>query len=384
MKIHSFIEFIRKEKIVSFLLFLSLIISLRSLFMPIAGDEITYYKIATNILEGKYYQTNHPSSVIPIIPFLMAFFSTKKYAMIGFALHKLFHLFLAIVGIRYSYLLLSSSNLEKKVVYSILLLTIVSSGFMSTMSSLYPDAIVFMTFWGFLYYFNKPKTVDNFKKLFFLLILLVFTRYVYAVLGIFILMYYYFIFINSKDNFWKIIVISTILSVPLLFWFKYVYNIESQNLSEISYFNRFKSNENPIWYNIKCGLGIEQHYEVGRINGIPAFISLFIPITGIRNYVISSFLILAVFFGLYLKLKNKIILNFLIAFSLVVFGFIFAGTGFSRYWLVLLPIIYLSYYFIYSKFFRNSMYFALLAQIISFILILNEIRLTFLIFQKNL
>lgn len=382
MKIHNLIDFIKKEKIVSFLFFLSFMISLRSLFLPISGDEVTYHKIAANILEGRYYQSTHPSSVIPIIPFLMAFFSIKKYAMIGFALHKLFHIFLTIVGLRYSYLLLLKSDLEKKGVYAILLLSIVSTGFLSTMSSLYPDAIVFVTFWGFLYYFNKPKSLDNFKKLFLLLILLVFTRYVYAVLGLFILAYYYSVHKNSRTIFWKIIVVSVLLSVPLLFWFKYVYNIESQNLSEISYFNRFKSDNNPIWYNIKCGLGLEQHYEAGRINGVPAFISLFVPITGIRNYIISGFLIFAVFFGLYQKIKNKYVLNLCIAFSLVFLGFVFAGTGFSRYWLALLPIIYLSYYFVYSKFFKNTIYFVAIAQIISFILILNEIRLTYLLLNK--
>jgi len=357
-------------------------LSLRTLFLSLQGDEITYNKIATNILEGKYYQTSHPSSVIPIVPFLMAFFSTSKIPLLGFILHKLFHLFLTIVALRFCYLTLSTVISEQKVLYSILLLTVVSSGFLSTLPSLYPEAIILVTFWGFFYYFNLPKSVDNFKKLFFLLILLIFTRYVYAVLGVFVLLYYYSIFTNSRNSIWKIIFISAILSTPLLFWFKYVYNIESQNLSEISYFNRFKSDDNPIWYNIKCGLGLEQHYETKRINGIPAFISLFVPMTGIRNYIVSSFLLAAVFYGLYLRNKNKTILNLLIGFSLVFIGFIFAGTGFSRYWLVLLPIIYLSYYLIYARYFKNTTYFVLLAQSISFILILNEIRVTFLIFNK--
>lgn len=382
MKIYSFIEFIKEEKIVSILFFLVFIISLRGLFLPLGGDEITYYKIATNILEGKYYQNNHPSSVIPVIPFVMAFFSINKLPLLGFAMHKMIHVFLTIIGLRFSYLLLSNIILEKKVIYSILLLTTVSSGFLSTLPSLYPEAVVFVTFWGFLYYFNKPKTLDNFEKLFCLLILLVFTRYVYAVLGVFVLIYYYYIFTNSRNNFWNIIIVSAILSAPLLFWFKYVYNIESQNLSEISYFSRFKSEDNPLWYNIKCGLGIEQHYEVRRINGIPAFISLFVPITGVRNYLVSSILISVVFFGLYQKINTKIVLNLLIAFSLVFLGFVFAGTGFSRYWIALLPIIYLSYYFIYFKFFKNPTYFVVIAQMISVVLILNEIRLTFLLFNK--
>jgi len=382
MIMRNFFDFIKAEKLFSILFFLVFMLSLRTLFLSLQGDEITYNKIATNILEGKYYQTSHPSSVIPIVPFLMAFFSTSKIPLLGFILHKLFHLFLTIVALRFCYLTLSTVISEQKVLYSILLLTVVSSGFLSTLPSLYPEAIILVTFWGFFYYFNLPKSVDNFKKLFFLLILLIFTRYVYAVLGVFVLLYYYSIFTNSRNSIWKIIFISAILSTPLLFWFKYVYNIESQNLSEISYFNRFKSDDNPIWYNIKCGLGLEQHYETKRINGIPAFISLFVPMTGIRNYIVSSFLLAAVFYGLYLRNKNKTILNLLIGFSLVFIGFIFAGTGFSRYWLVLLPIIYLSYYLIYARYFKNTTYFVLLAQSISFILILNEIRVTFLIFNK--
>lgn len=384
MKLQNFFDFLKAEKLFSILFFLVFILSLRSLFLDLQGDEITYRKIATHILEGKYYQTNHPSSVIPIVPFLMAFFSTSKIPLVGFILHKLFHVFLTVVALRYCYLTLSTIISEQKILYSILLLTVVSSGFLSTLPTLYPEAIVLVTFWGFLYYFNLPKSEANFKKFFFLLILLIFTRYVYAVLGIFILLYYYAILKNTRESIWKIILISAILSTPLLFWFKYVYNIESQNLSEISYFNRFKSDDNPFWYNIKCGLGLEQHYETRRINGIPAFISLFVPITGIRNYILSCFLIMAVFFGLYQRKKNKTVLNLLLAFSLVFIGFIFAGTGFSRYWLVLLPIIYLSYYFIYSRFFKNVYYFVLFAQITSLLLILNEIRVTFMILKKLL
>jgi hypothetical protein len=378
------VSFIRKEKTFSFLFTIILILALRNLFIPLQADEITYFKISNNILNGRYYQTNHPSSVIPIIPFLMAFFSLKSAPLLGFALHKLFHIVLTILGLRFCYLTLSKLNIDQRIIYSVILLTTVSSNFISFLPSLYPEAIVFFSFWGFLYYFNEPKNISNFKKLFSLFILLVFTRYVYAVLGLLLLIYYYSFLKNSKILFWKIALISLIFATPLFLWFKYIYNIESHNLSEISYFNRFKNGENPIWYNIKCGLGLEKHYEVSRINGIPAFISLFVPITGIRNYIISLVLLLGVFWGLSQKIKNTTIFNFFFAFTLVILGFILAGTGFSRYWLILLPIIYLSYYLLYNKYITNLKYFIVIAQIIGFVLILNEVRLTFLIFKKIL
>lgn len=378
------ISFIKKEKIFSFLFISIFILSLRNLFLPLQSDEITYFKISNNILTGKYYQTEYPSSVIPVIPFLMAFFSFKSVPLLGFALHKLFHIILTILGFRFCYLTLSKLEIDKKIIYSIISLTAISSNFISFLPSLYPEAVIFFTFWGFLYYFNEPKNISNFKRLFFLFILLIFTRYVYAILGLLLLIYYYSFIQKSKGNFWRLILISLILASPLLFWFKYVHTIESQNLSEISYFKRFKVGENPIWYNIKCGLGLEKHYEVSRINGIPAFISLFLPITGIRNYLISSVLLFGIFFGLFQKVKNTIILNLLFAFTLVILGFILAGTGFNRYWLVLLPIIYLSYYLIYNKYFSNIKHFVLVFQVISLILVLNEIRLTLLILKKIL
>lgn len=378
------LSFIKKEKLFSFLFISIFILSLRNLFIPLQGDEITYFKISTNILTGRYYQSDNPSSVIPVIPFLMSFFSFSKYPFLGFALHKLFHIILTIVGLRFCYLTISKLNLDRRVVYSILLITIISSNFISFLPSLYPESIVFVTFWGFIYYLNEPKNLSNFKKFFLLFILLVFTRYLYAILGSLVLFYYYSFFTTSRKDFLKVLLISLLLTSPLLFWFKYVYHIESENLSEISYFNRFKIDENPFWYNIKCGLGLEKHYEASRINGIPAFISLFIPMTGIRNFFISLVLLVAVFFGLYQKVKNTIIFNLLFAFFLVMLGFILAGTGFSRYWLVLLPIIYLSYFLIYTKYFSNPTYFIKIVQVLSVILVLNEIRLTFLIFKKIL
>lgn len=377
-------KLLESKKLYYFLFGILILLALRNLFLPLQGDELTYNKIAQNILEGKYYQTKNPSSVIPIVPFLMAFFSTPKIPLLGFALHKLFHIGLCILGIRFAFLTFKKLNLEPKITYSVLLLTCVSSGFLSFVPSLYPEAIVFVTFWGFIYYLNSEKNLTNFKRLFALFILLVFTRYVYAVLGLMVLLYYYSYFIQNRKNFGKIVLYSIILTTPLLFWFKYVYNIESQNLSEISYFNRFKGNENPLWYNIKCGLGLEQHYEVSRINGIPAFASLLIPITGIRNFTISLLLLATVIFGLYKNRKNAIIKQLSIAFGLTFLGFIIAGTGFSRYWLVLLPITYLGFYYVFILFFKRVNFFVYFSIFIFTILLLNEFRITLLLIKKTI
>jgi hypothetical protein len=169
--------------------------------------------------------------------------------------------------------------------------------------------------------------------------------------------------------------------LPLIFWFKYVYNIEQNNLSEISYFNRFKT-ENQLLYNIKSGLGIIKHSEVNRVNGIPAFISLFIPITGLRDYVTSIILILAFIYG-YIRKNNSLGIKILLtAILLTMLGLIFAGTGFSRYWLILLPSFLLGYYFLVQKLNIKDKWFVYVSQIVCFIYIVNEIRIDFLILNK--
>jgi hypothetical protein len=127
---------------------------------------------------------------------------------------------------------------------------------------------------------------------------------------------------------------------------------------------------------------LEQHYQVNRVNGIPAFISLFVPVTGIRNFAISLVLLLAVFFGLYKNRKNPITKQLGIAFALVFLGFVLAGTGFSRYWLVLLPIIYLSFYYIYTLFIKKANYFIYASNLFFIVLLLNEFRITLLLIKK--
>jgi hypothetical protein len=162
---------------------------------------------------------------------------------------------------------------------------------------------------------------------------------------------------------------------------KYVYNIETQNLSEISYYNRFKS-DSPLLYNIKAGLGIIKHYEVSRVNGIPAFASLFIPITGFRSFFLSILMLFLILYGLFLKLSNPAIKFIILSITLTMIGFVLSGTGFSRYWLVLLPAFFLGFSLLGLKFGIKKYILIPLMIGVSFIYVLNEVRLDVLVLNR--
>ena len=235
-----------------------------------------------------------------------------------------------------------------------------------------------------MYYFNSELNTNTFLKTLVFFLLLSITRYLYLILGILIL-YKFYEHYKQRDrkSIYKLITYSFILTLPLIFWFKYVYNIEMQNLSEISYFNRFKT-DNQLLYNIKAGLGLIQHHEVGKINGIPAFISLFVPITGFRSYLLSMGLILAFIYGYVKKVHSEGIKVLLISIVLIMTGLIFAGTGFSRYWLILLPGFLLGYYLLGTKLKVKDKWFIYASQVLCLIYIANELRIDYLILSKHL
>jgi hypothetical protein len=376
-------QFIKEEKIFTIIILFSLLSCFRSLIIPLQGDEITYLKIANNLLNGRYYQINNPSTVTPIMPFILAFFKLNTFPMLGFALAKLFNIALMLFGFRYLYLFLKNQSIDSRIIFSIIALTVSNSNSVAWFGSLYPESILFFCFWGFIYYSSlKDYKTNNYIKMFGLFVLISLTRYLYLVLGL-IIVYNLFKYykINKKQVISKVLPYSILLILPLIFWFKYVYNIEQNNLSEISYFNRFKT-ENQLLYNIKSGLGIIKHSEVSRVNGIPAFISLFIPITGLRDYVTSIILILAFIYG-YIRKNNSLGIKILLtAILLTMLGLIFAGTGFSRYWLILLPSFLLGYYFLVQKLNIKDKWFVYVSQIVCFVYIVNEIRIDFLILNK--
>ena len=369
------------------LLFITLISSLRNLFFPLVADELQYAEIAVNCMtKGAYSLSGVPSTFTPTLPFLIALFYSKSFPIVGFAAVKFFNLILMIVGLRFVYLTLKKLNIATNISLIIVLLTAVNTIFVSWSTAVYPEAILFCFFWIFIFYvldeIKSPRQI-----LFFLIpfSILVITRYLYGVC-IFIVGYFIWNYliklIQSKDyqNIYKLVLYSLVCVLPLIIWFKYVYLVEKEITIEQSYFTRFK--ENDIFYNIKAGLGIIQHAEVNKINGIPAFVSLFLPVTGLRNWIISIGLIATFCFGYITKWKIKEYRLIFITIILIMLGLIVAGTGFSRYWLVLLPGYWLGFYFCFSYLKIEDNYFEKISLLLAVIYVINELRLDYLIVSK--
>ncbi|WP_411895337.1 hypothetical protein [Winogradskyella sp. A2] len=353
--------------------------------MPLIADENTYNKIASNILIGKYYLKDYPSTVTPIIPFIIAFFKTTTSPIIGLTFHKLLHIILAVLGFRYLYLFLSNLKLKKSIILAIVALAAVNPIGITFFGRLYPEGILMFSFWGFIYYASRKVKTSHFVKMLLFFVILVLTRYLYAVLGVIVLFNFYRYYkVISKKALLKIGIYCLIFSLPVLFWAKYVYTIEQNStVKEVSYFNRFTT-ENPILYNIKCGLGIEKHHMVKKVNGIPAFASLFVPIDGFRNYLLSIGLILAFIAGYFcrkLSLGSKMLI---ISIVLAMLGLVLAGTGFSRYWLILLPGFLLGYYYLASKLNIPDKWIIYAVYSICIVYIINEFRLDYLILNRYL
>src|SRR5690554_186296 len=321
--------FFRENKMFTAILFFALIFLLRALVIPLAGDEITYLNISNNILEGKFYHNDYPSTVTPVIPFILSFFQVLSYPELGFALNKIFNSALFLIGLYFLYLFLKENGVQHKVAISIVAVTSVTNVVVDFASTLYPDALLFCCFWALLYYSIKEVSICNFRKIIFLFTLLTFTRYLYAVLGIIILISLHRIYKYKKEDFKKAIYYCFALLIPFVVWFKYVYNIESNNLSSLTYFSRFKE-ESSILYNVKAGLGLIQHGEVNRVNGVPAFISIFVPITGLSDILSWKRLSAALINGYISKRRACYGIKRLSrASSMVMLGLIFAGTGSS-------------------------------------------------------
>ncbi len=376
-------KLIIQHKWLKLIIIVSVISSLRSLFMPIYADEITYNKLAENLLNGKYYLKDYPSTVTPVIPLLFAFFKIKTLPVLGFILHKLFNVGLTVFALRYVYLFIKKQEVNPEIALAVVALTAVNPIAVNYFSSLYPEALLFFCFWGCIYYATSDVSSKNLLKMLLFFLVLILTRYVYAVLGLLVILTFIrYLKNNSRFYLGNIIKYSIVVLIPIILWIKYIYNIEQNNLSEISYFDRFKI-DSPILYNIKCGLGLIQHHEVGKINGIPAFASLFIPITGFRHFMLSTFFILAFILGFIVKTKTYGLKMLFLAIILVLLGFVFAGTGFSRYWLVLLPGFFLGFYFLLRKLKLKDMWFIYGAQAIALVYILNEIRLDIMVLNNH-
>jgi hypothetical protein len=379
--------FLNSKFIIYSLLLISFLSSLRNLMFPLVGDELQYAEIGKNIIiNGNYSLYGIPSTFTPSLPFLVALFYSKSFPLIGYTMVKLVNLLLMIIGLRFAYLFFKKINLSSTVSLLIVLLTATNNVFVNWATTIYPEAILFCCLWIFLYYIidkiQSPKQVFYFLIPF---VLLMMTRYLYGVFVI-IIGYYilnYFIDRYQKKDFnsiYKVLLISVVCMLPLLVWFKYVYLVEKEVYVDQSYFTRFKNND--LFYNIKAGLGLVKHDEVGKINGIPAFVSLFVPVTGLRNWIVSIVLIASFCFGFVTKWKSKEMRLLFIAIALVMLGLIIAGTGFSRYWLVLLPGFWVGFYLLFNYFKIKDSYFEKCALLLSIIYVANELRLDLLIYNK--
>lgn len=380
MMLHRIKKFIENNKLISVLIFISFLSSLRALLLPLTGDSLTYTEIAENILfHGKYAYQGKPSTITPTLPFIIAFFYTKFNPVLGFLIIKLLNLLFIIIGLKYLYLFLNKLNLKAGIIWTIFLLTIVNNNFVLWSLPLYPEPILFCFFWMLIHFITekiyKPRDI-----IFLLLpfVILTLTRYVYAVLGLmilFVVLQYVIPVIKNKGfkSLLQTCLLIIIFSIPLLFWIKYIYHLEREFDTGLSYFSRFK--ENDFLYNIKAGLGIIRHEEAGNVNGIPAFITLFIPMTGLRNWILSIILIITFMLGYISKWQEGHYRKLFIILLLVLSGFIFAGTGFSRYWLIMLPGFLLGFYLFFSSLKFKDRYWTLFAKMTSVIYVINELRL---------
>ena len=380
-------QFLNSKYLIWCLLIISLISALRNLFFQLVSDEIQYAEIGKNIVTtGQFYLYGQPSTFTPTLPFLVSFFYIKSVPFISFTLVKLFNLLLMIIGLKYSFLFLKKLKLPSRIVILIIVLSAVNNATVVWSTAIYPEPILFCALWIFLYYVVEDiRTLRQVAYILVPFLILVITRYVYAVL-IPIVAYYILKYLIQlyKDNNYKtirnVILISFICLIPLLIWFKYVVLVEQENSLNVSYFTRFKNKD--IFYNLKAGLGLIKHEEVDKVNGIPAFISLFVPVTGIRNWIVSIILIISFSIGLLSRWEIKEYRILTICIFLVMLGLIFAGTGFSRYWLVLLPGFWVGFYLLFIQLKLKQIYFENMALILATLYIINELRLDYIILNK--
>lgn len=369
------------------LISISLLSALRNLFLPLFGDELEYVETAKNIItKGQYYSYGIPSTFTPSLPLLVSLFYSQSEPILGFMAAKFFNFILMLIGLRFLHLFLKKLNISPEIALIIIMLTVVNCNFVNWSAAIYPESILFCFLWIFLNYIvediKKPTQVLYVLVPF---IVLLITRYLYGVF-IFIVAYMLLKYIlelyKNKDfnSIYKVVILTICCMLPVLLWFKYVYNVEHNVDINQNYFTRFK--EHDAFYNIKAGLGLIQHSEVGKINGLPAFVSLFVPIMGFRNWIISVLLIATFCFGFISKWKIKELRLLFIVILLIMFGLILAGTGFNRYWLVLLPGFWVGFYLFFKHFNFKDTYFVKLSILLAIVYVINELRLDYLILSK--
>ncbi len=367
-----------------FLMLVSLLSSLRGLFTPLHGDEFTYVSLAESMVKnGEFVLNGSASTVIPIVPSIIACFHFFTSLETSIILSRALQFMIALIGLFYVYKSFKILKVTDKFVLPLLCLVAVNSNFIVGITKVYPDSILFCFLWILLFHLlKKEKGLTSWFIIFMSCAALVLTRYSYAVIGLPVLIE--LIRHLKRHGLWRpqtviMILMIVVTSLPILLWVYYVSSIESEQVNGISYFNRFKNH--GLWYNVQAGLGFIQHHEVGKINGIPAFASLFIPITGLRTWFLSVPLLIVSLTGLFFYINTKNNLLLLVA-MLIMLSFVFAGTGFSRYWLPLLPVFIYSIYLLFRKLNVSTVWLTYGVILLSMIYVLNELRLNIMVYHK--
>lgn len=366
---------------------MALVSSLRSLPVSLNGDEVTYFKIANEIANhNRFYHNDLPSMVSPVIPaiILITSFFNPDESLIW--LSKLLSFIIAILGVLFLLKCLKFFNISNTLLYCIVALTICNPIFVSWSSSLYPESIAFFGFWMFLYYIIKLEHVKDLCYALIAAILLVFTRYVYVVLLIPILFTIWTkrkLLISSVQNtkYYLYIIIVVLMSIPMLYWMHYIIGFLGEQSTSISYVSRY--DQGGIWGQIKVGLGLEKGVEVSRINGIPAFINVFFPINGYRNWWLSILLLAGVIWGWSVMKSSKAKHILIITTSAMLISYVFAGTGFSRYWMNLIPVFLIGFITLAKRFKLSSNLISILSILLCTLYVINELRLDILIIQRD-
>ncbi|MEY4134121.1 MAG: hypothetical protein RL386_471 [Bacteroidota bacterium] len=361
---------------------LSFLFSLKNLFQPLTGDEVEYRELAENLLtQGRYFLYGQPSTYAPLVPFLIGFCAIKSFPAVGYAFAKLLNWVFVLGGLYFANQTLKYTGIETRVRYILLLLTATNTHLVVWSSMLYPEALLIGLVWLFLFLVARaieaPRSL-NYFNLALVFSFMVIGKYVYAVFGVFLVWVLWEDIRANGRLFWeKRLLARRVLMglaglLPLLFWVKYISSIELAHTLSDSYFQRFSGGS--FWSRIQMGLGLVP-MDNGRFNGIPALISLFIPQTGLREWFSSIAILVAVLGGLFTVQAKKADNLLRFALLLLMLGLVYAATGFSRYWMPLLPVFWLGIYYLYRKFKLADTYFIYFGISFSLVYLLNALRL---------
>lgn len=375
----------RVEHVLYGLIAISVILPLRNLFTPLFGDETTYLAIAQSTISNGFYSLNgNPSSVTPIISYLLLVCSGFSVPITNISIAKLISYLCGLVGVLFFYKYLKLKKVDNMTRLALVLFVTSSPVFAAWIGTLYPEGFILMGFWTFIYYFNKDFSIRSWIFILLAGVLIVLARYVYAVLGLLVIGYL-FLGLRTMESglkrasFFKFMGFAVFIAIPLITWFYHVYIVESAPSSGLTYFNRFE--EQSFFDRVKAGIGLIKAPNVSRVNGTPALANMFIPITGFRSWLLSIPLLILLIVG-YTKEKAKKHRALCIALVLVLLGFVFSGTGFTRYWLALLPSFILGFYFCIPQTTHWQKIVLVASVCLALLYIANEIRITAMVLSN--